>query len=255
MFSGREASAMRFPRKNKFGAVFSWQIVILFATFFALTQAASAQFLELDRATASVPAEPADPPSAPSSLLPWMPLQSQTQFKAYKPITPEERLHWFLTNTFGPQHLAGGIFAASLGTAFDRPKEYGPHWNGFLDRYDTRLTGIATSNAIEASVGYLLREDPRYFGVRGLPFGARVRNVVRLTFMARREDGSYGPAYARYLAISGNNILSDSWRVRSEDNLQCTLVRTAAGFAGRMASNAFEEFWPSMKWRVFRKGE
>lgn len=220
-----------------------------------MSATASAQFPELKRAAAAVPSEPADPPSAPSSLLPWTPLQSQTQFKAYIPISPEERLHWFLTNTFGPQHLAGGILAAGFGTALDRPGEYGPHWSGFRDRYDTRLSGIASSNAIEAGVGYLLHEDPRYFGVRGLPFGARVRNAIRLTFLARHEDGSYGPAYARYLAISGNNILSNAWRVRSEDTLQCTLVRTASGFAGRMAANTFEEFWPSVKVHVFHRGE
>ena len=248
--------ATEMGKMNRFGGFFLWLIAILTAAFFGMTQSASAQFLELERTAASVPSEPSEPlPSAPSSLLPWKPLQSQMQFRAYVPISPEERLHWFLANTFGPQHLVGGVFAAGFGTALDRPKEYGQHWNGFLDRYNTLLSGIASSNAIEAGAGYFLREDPRYFGVRGLPFGARVRNVIRLTLLARHEDGSYGPAYARYLAISGNNLLSDTWRVRSEDTLQCTLIRTAAGFAGRMASNAFEEFWPSVKVHILHRGQ
>jgi len=106
---------------------------------------------------------------------------------------------------------------------------------------------------MEASVGLLLGEDPRYFRVQDGPFKARIKNVVRLTFLARLDDGSFGPAYARYAAISGNNFLSNTWRVPGESNVHDALLRTAEGFAGRMAINAFEEFWPSLKGRVFHR--
>lgn len=189
--------------------------------------------------------------ASPPSLV--TPLKPQTQEATYHPITPRQRLRWFITNTIGPPHLAGGLFVSAFGTALDRPKEYGPHWGGFADRYGMRMTGIVTGNAIEASVGLMLREDPRYFRVQDRPFNARIENVVRLTFVARRDDGSYGPAYARYMAIGGNNFLSNTWRVHSEANVQNALLRTAEGFAGRMAINAFEEFWPNFKKRLFHK--
>jgi hypothetical protein len=115
------------------------------------------------------------------------------------------------------------------------------------------MTGIVPQNAIEAGFGMVLGEDPRYFSARGLPFKARLGNVIRLTFVARRTDGSYGPAFARYAAISGNNLLSNAWRVQSETSAENTLIRIAGGFAGRMASNAFEEFWPSVKDHVFKR--
>ena len=97
----------------------------------------------------------------------------------------------------------------------------------------------------------LLQEDPRYFRVENDPFKARVGNVVRLTFMARMNEGSYGPAYARYLAIAGGNFLSNTWRAPSESNTSDALLRTAEGFAGRMVINAFEEFWPDVKSQIF----
>lgn len=115
------------------------------------------------------------------------------------------------------------------------------------------MTGIVPQNAMEAGFGMMIGEDPRYFSARGLPFKARFLNVIRLTFVARHTDGGYGPAFARYAAISGNNLLSNSWRVPSEANPHDTLIRTAGGFAGRMASNAFEEFWPSVKDHIFPK--
>ena len=189
--------------------------------------------------------------ATPPSLL--TPLKPQSQDSPYVPITPRQRLRWFLTNTIGPPHLAGGTVASAFGTALNRPEEYGPHWAGMADRYGMRLTGIVTGNAIEASAGLFLGEDPRYFRVHDRPFRARIRNVVKLTFYARTVDGSYRPAYARYAAIAGNNFLSNKWRVHSEANTQDALLRTAEGFAGRMAFNAFEEFWPDVTGFLFHR--
>jgi hypothetical protein len=175
------------------------------------------------------------------------PLRHTTVDDTYRPITPRQRMRWFLTNTIGPPHLVGGLFTSAFGTAVDRPKEYGPGWTGFGDRYGMRLTGISTGNAIEASVGALWGEDPRYFRVPDAPFKRRFNNAVKLTFVARRRDGHFAPAYARYVAISGNNFLSNTWRVDSEANNHDAVIRTLDGFAGRFASNLFEEFWPDIK--------
>jgi hypothetical protein len=162
-------------------------------------------------------------------------------------------MRWFLTNTIGPPHLVGGLFTSAFGTAVDRPSEYGPGWAGFGDRYGMRLTGISTGNAIEASAGALWAEDPRYFRVPGESFKRRLSNAVELTFVAPRRNGHYAPAYARYMAISGNNFLSNTWRVDSEANNHDAVIRTADGFAGRFASNFFEEFWPDIKQFVFHR--
>jgi hypothetical protein len=181
------------------------------------------------------------------------PLKPATEDDTYHPITGRQRLRWFLTNTIGPSHLVGGLFTSAFGTAVDRPKEYGPGWAGFGDRYGIRLTGIVTGNAIEASTGALWGEDPRYFRVPNEPFGRRILNAVQLTFKARRRDGRFAPAYARYIAISGNNFLSNTWRVDSEANAHDAVIRTLDGFAGRFASNLFEEFWPDIKNLAFHR--
>jgi hypothetical protein len=181
------------------------------------------------------------------------PLKHSTVDDTYHPITSRQRMRWFLTNTIGPPHLVGGLFTSAFGTAVDRPKEYGPGWAGFGDRYGMRLTGISTGNAIEASAGALWAEDPRHFRVPDEPFKRRIGNAVKLTFVARRRDGHFKPAYARYMAISGNNFVSNTWRVDSEANNHDAVIRTADGFAGRFASNLFEEFWPDIKNFAFHR--
>ncbi len=182
------------------------------------------------------------------------PLKPVVAGEAYRPITARQRLRWFITNTIGPEHLAGGLVTSAFGTALDRPKEDGPHWGGFAERFGVRLTGVATSNAMEAGVGALWGEDPRYFRNPDEPFRARVMSVIKQTFTARRPDGAFAPAYARFVAISGSNFLSNTWRPDSEANNHDAVLRTLEGFAGRMSSNAFDEFWPNVKAHVFHRG-
>ncbi len=168
-------------------------------------------------------------------------------------ITNRQRMNWFLRSTIGPESLTAGLFTASFGTALNRPSEYGPHWEGYGKRYGMRFTGIATGNAMEAALGSLWGEDPRYFRTTGQSFKGRIKNVAVMTFLARQDDGSMAPAYARYIGISGNNFLSNTWRADSESGLDDACLRTVLGFAGRLGGNAFAEFWPTVTKRLFHK--
>jgi hypothetical protein len=169
------------------------------------------------------------------------------------PITAAGRVQWFARSTVGPPSLIGGTISAGWGTLFNAPKEYASHWDGFGKRYGMRLTGVSVSNAMEAGLGTLWGEDPRYFRAEGQPFKRRVGCIVKMTFLASDSQGRTMPAYARYTAISGNNFLSNTWRADSEATAGHALERTLTGFLGRMASNAFAEFWPDVRQRLFKK--
>jgi len=225
--------------------------MLLAANLFALSQAIPSE------STAESPRSPvshqAERSEAPPSFPTFSPVKPQRLEETYSPITPSQRLGWFMTGTVGPAHMAGVAFVSAGGTAVNRPGEYGPHWEGFANRFGMSLAGSATSNAMEGSVGLLLREDPRYFRVPQQAFKARVGNVARLTFLARNESGRSEPAYARYIGIVGSNFLSNTWCLHSEANARDALLRSAEGFAGRMAANAFKEFWPDVKRYVRHK--
>lgn len=198
----------------------------------------------------------------------WAPVRQKSSFRFgrhvdavpatpadYHEITAGGRLDWFARSTIGPASLAGGVFAAGLGTALDTPSEYGPHWEGFGKRYGMRLTGISTGNAIEASLGAAWGEDPRYFHANRDPFGKRVKNVVDLTFRAYGPDGQRHLAYARYAATFGNNFLSNQWRAPSEADWQHALIRTSEGFGSRAISNTVSEFLPQVVRMLLHKAE
>jgi len=172
---------------------------------------------------------------------------------ARQPITGQQRIQWVVRGTIGPENLAGGLFSAGWGTLFDSPQVYGTHWQGFGDRYGMRLTGIAVSNTMEAGLGNIWGEDPRYFRDGGAPFGHRIGHAVKMTFMAQDRDGKLMPAYARMIAIPGSNFLSNSWRAAGDDTVDRATIRTGLGFLGRLGGNTFKEFWPDVHQRLFHR--
>lgn len=178
---------------------------------------------------------------------------SQLATPVYTAPTANDRLKWFAYNTAGPPSLAGGVVSAAWGTLFNSPKEYGPHWEGFGKRYGMRLTGVSTGNAIEAGLGAVWGEDPRYLRATGQPFKARIAYVFKMSVMTHNRDGGIMPAYARYTAIAGNNFLSNTWRAPSEATAGRAALRTGLGFLSRIAGNAFFEFWPDAKSRLFKR--
>jgi hypothetical protein len=167
------------------------------------------------------------------------------------PITGIGRLDWAVKSTIGPASLLTGVLSSTWGTAFDHPREYGESFEGFAKRYGLRLTGVAASNVTEAGLGMIWGEDPRYHRDNQLPFGRRIGRTVKMTFLSENRDGSMMPAYARYIAIGGTNVLSDAWRPDSDRGPKNTTNRIAMGFGGRLLGNLWEEFWPDVKQHVF----
>lgn len=199
------------------------------------------------------PYEPSRESQFPQPSSPVLASQSHTLDDPYRLITPSERVRWFVTSTVGPAHMAGVAFVSATGTAVNRPGEYGRHWGGFVNRLGIAMSAGATGTAMEAGVGLIAREDPRYLRTPQRVLKSRFGRVAVFTFLARKEGGQTKPAFARYIGIVGGNFLSNSWRVHSEGNVKGAILRSSEGFGGRAVANAFTEFWPDVKRYMFRK--
>jgi len=167
------------------------------------------------------------------------------------PITGIGRLEWAVQSTIGPASLWTGVISSTWGTVFNKPREYGESFDGFAKRYGLRLSGVGTSNVMEAGLGAFWGEDPRYHRAEEESTGGRFKHAIKMTVMANRADGSIAPAYARFVAIAGGNALSDTWRPDSEKTVGNTILRIGEGFGGRLLANVWDEFWPSMKNHMF----
>jgi len=187
----------------------------------------------------------------PQMLLPGtLASSSSSSSDALQPITGQERIKWAVRRTIG----SGALFSAAWGTLFDVPREYGTHWQGFGERYAIRLSTLAVSNTMEAGLGAIWGEDPRYVRDAGAPFRNRIGHAAKMTFMAENRDGNLMPAYARFVALPGSNFLSNTWRADSDATLGRASVRTGLRFLGRLGSNTFQEFWPDVRQRLLNRG-
>jgi hypothetical protein len=171
------------------------------------------------------------------------------------PLTAEERFKWVVLATVGPKNLAAGIVVAGIQTWRNDPDEYGPHWDGFAKRYGARLGLGGTINAIEASVGALWGEDPRYFRAAGQPFKRRIGNIFKMAFVARDPAGQLHPAYARFIAVPSGVIVSNTWRPDSPITAGHVSWQIGIGFINRIVGNTFSEFLPDLLERRKRKSQ
>lgn len=153
-----------------------------------------------------------------------------------------------MDGTIGPRSLfIVGPLGAGLQTAFNWPSEWQRSWSGFGKRYGEREADVAISNTIEAGLGALWGEDPRYIpsGRRGI--GARARYAIKTTFLAQRRDGRLAPAWGRYAGNVVNNLIENAWLPPSATTPGQTISRSVLGLLGRLGGNAWDEFWPDAR--------
>jgi len=180
--------------------------------------------------------------------------ETPVRLSANEPLTATGRVTWALESTFGPTSILSISTQSALKTWSNSPREYGPHWDGFGKRIASGIAVSGVSDAVEASVGALWGEDPRYRRQGQGSAGARLKYVVKMAFMADRASGDARPAYARFIAIPSSQIISNAWRPPSEVGVGDTTLRIGLSFARQIGGNAFSEFWPDLRRKITRRG-
>jgi hypothetical protein len=188
----------------------------------------------------------------PVNVVPAPDLDVVIEQAPWQPISASQRLAWFSKKSFGISNTLGSIPAAAWNTGLDHPHEAGPHWAGFGERYGVSVSTTALSAGLEAGIGAAWGEDPRYFRAGPtMSAKSRIGRVLKWTVMAPNRDGELRPAYARYMAYTGSSFISDAWREPSDQSLGNEAGRIGISFLGRMGANAFDEFWPDTKRKLF----
>ncbi len=165
----------------------------------------------------------------------------------YAAPTQAQRLKWATFASVGVPNLAAGVFTSAYSTLQNSPPEYGPHWEGYGKRQALRLTGAATSNLMEAELGALWGEDPRYRRATTKGVKSRLRHALKTSVQAYDREGRAMPAYGRFIAIPTSNILANTWRPDSQHSVGETTTRISLGFVSRITSNVFAEFFPDLR--------
>jgi len=158
-----------------------------------------------------------------------------------------------VNGTVGPRSLiVVGPLSAAWSTALNSPEEWGQSWSGFGKRYLQREADVAISNTIEAGLGAIWGEDPRFVPSNRRGIWPRARFAMKTVVLAPRRDGRLAPAWGRYGGTVFNNLIENTWLPPSVTTPGQTALAMAAGLAGRLGGNLWDEFWPDV-WRRIRK--
>jgi hypothetical protein len=173
---------------------------------------------------------------------------------SYVPITGAQRVDWIVDGTIGRKSLfLIGPLATVWQTGFNKPEEWGRGVSGIAKRYAQREADVAISNSIEAGLGALWGEDPRYIPSGRKGIWPRARYAIKTVFLAQGRDGRLRPAWGRYAGNTLNNLIENAWLPPSVTTPGQTALRSGMGMVGRLGGNAWEEFWPDVVRRFRRK--
>jgi hypothetical protein len=166
--------------------------------------------------------------------------------KPQSDMSAGDRFRWVTLATLGPKNLAAGVFVAGMQTWSNEPETYGTHWEGYAKRYGARLAAGGTTNTLEAVFGSFWGEDPRYYRAARKPLKARLGHVVKMAFVTQNKLGEPQLAYARYIAVPGGILVSNTWRPESPSTVGHVTLRIGLSFLSRIVGNTFSEFMPDL---------
>lgn len=168
----------------------------------------------------------------------------------YVPATPADRVEWVLDGTVSLPVIGLTAVDSALSTRANWPREWGRGVKGFGRRFADETAYGAISNAIEAGVGTLWSEDPRYRRVADRTTLRRVHHALMATVLAPRRDGRLAPAWARFGGVGAAIAIENTWLPPSARTPRSTVWRVADDLTWRAISNVWDEFWPDVRRRL-----
>jgi len=178
------------------------------------------------------------------------PDEDREERATYSPLTSSERVAWVAGEIASPGALSRAAFTSAWMMSGNWPKEWPRSARGYGRRFGDAQATTAISSSIEAGLGSLWNEDPRYFRSGRLERWARVRHAVASVALARRSDGHRAPAWGRFAGNVAGNAIENAWLPPSAATRSRTATRVATVFAGQLAANLWSEFWPDLRRRL-----
>jgi hypothetical protein len=165
----------------------------------------------------------------------------------YTPWTVGQKFKAATRDTIGPFALAGVGVAAGYAQLANTPSEWGQGAVGYGRRYGNAFGVNLSYQYFNATLESVLHEDPRYFPSVDRSAKARIRHAVAQTFLTRKDDGTDGFAYGRWVGAFGAGFLSNTWNPRSNNHASDALETGGAIIGLNFALKLGQEFIPFLR--------
>jgi cyanophycinase-like exopeptidase len=135
-------------------------------------------------------------------------LSLETHAAEYIPQTGREKFDQTLGLLFRPATALSLGAAAGIAQANNAPKEWGQGMEGYGHRFGIFAGLLATRQSLLFTTSRLDHEDLRRLRSQKSGFWPRTGDAIKFAFEARRDNGSVGFAYARFVSDLGTGILA-----------------------------------------------
>jgi len=186
-----------------------------------------------------------DPPANSASTKPAPAQPGQLSPTEPAPLTLKQKYRVALNRSIDPAELVRIALGAGFDQLRDYPDEWGQGWDAFGVRVASGFGQQLVREQIQFGVWAIDHEDPRHrrSGLHG--FWPRTRYAIVHTFISRRDDGRYIPAYSRFIGDYGAGFISRQWYPSHFHTVQQGFDAGTVSLGLDVGMNVVREFVPS----------
>ncbi|MGE5204444.1 MAG: hypothetical protein ACM3PW_02445 [Chlamydiota bacterium] len=175
---------------------------------------------------------------------------------AYTPLTPHQKFHIFVQQTYSIYTVANTAFDAGWAQMTDDWPAYGQGMEGYGKRYGALLANHEAGAFFENFLfPTLLRQDPRYFRKGdGHSLFARVPYAASRVLVTQSDSGHSTFNGSLLLGLLFVDGLTNAYYPRPERSFGDTMTRFGGSVLSSAETNLLREFMPDMM-RIFHRHE
>ena len=169
------------------------------------------------------------------------------------PLTVGKRFEIYLKDTYDPLTFVGAAFSGGIDQLRNEPHEWEQGGRGYARRFGSWFGQVGIKDTIQFGVAALDGEDPRYHPSKRKGMWARSCYAVGQTFFPYKAKGGRMLAYSMVTGALSSGLIANAWYPDSRNSWGDGLARGGALVSGDIGNNLFQEFWPDIKAKVFRR--
>ena len=168
-------------------------------------------------------------------------------YSTYDPHAPpmlgKQKLQLALRSAIDPVEFASAAAVAGAEQYENVFPSFGTGVTGYMKRYAGAYAGSVSSRMIaNGLLPSVFHQDPRYF-YRGTGSGmSRALYAIKSVFVARGDNGRWGPNYSRIVGSFASGALSNLYYPASDRGLTLTLSNGGVNLASDGGANLLREF-------------
>jgi len=191
---------------------------------------------------------------AESSLFYFLLMSGKTQAD-FRPLTGKGKADAYLKGLFSPFHFLTAAGSAGITQWEDVPPSWGQGAEGFGRRFANYFAKQTVQRTLRLGGEELLHDDNRYFGSGEHGFGKRILYAVKMSVLARKDDGSMRISISQIGSTAGAAFISRLWQPKTNNSPGDGATSFAISMATNAGLNVLREFLPDVSKHVFRHNE